>query len=345
MEIRTMHAHPALRILTDDDLLARLDILVREERDSLAEVVEHLMEVERRELALDRGYASLYEYCVKALGYSQAAAFLRIRAARAAAEFPEIIDRLRSGRVHLDAIARLYPHLTCDNSARLLDRVEGASKQDVLALVAALQTVPPPVKDLIVPVPATPKPVGTAPGDPKRSSDGGAAVPPTAAEPEVIPPPLHRFHFTGDGELLSLVARLRQLLRHKHPEGRLEDIFKEAARTLLEDMERELRPAKIPAKRSLTRTVPAARSNGSRYVPRTVKRAVWKRDGGRCAYVAPDGRRCESRGALEYDHIVPWADGGRSDTADNIRLLCRAHNQRLGRKRFGGAPTGAWRLG
>lgn len=148
----------------------------------------------------------------------------------------------------------------------------------------------------------------------------------------VIPPPNHRFHFTGDGELLGMVERLRSLLRHKFPDGRLENIFKEAAKTLLEKIERDRNP--LPGSSRSPRP-PGPAKPGSRFVPRSIKRQVWARDGGQCAYTAADGRRCESRDALEYDHIIPWADGGRSDTADNIRLLCRAHNQRLGRRRFG----------
>ncbi|MFA5138202.1 MAG: HNH endonuclease signature motif containing protein [Elusimicrobiota bacterium] len=341
----------ALRSLSDESLLARLDELVRQERESSADIVEHLMEIERRETALDLGYSSLFEYCVKKLGYSEASAFLRIRAARACARFPDILARLRSGSIHLDAIARLYPHLTSNNSKKLLDRAAGATKRDVMALVATLQTEPVPMKDLIVAVP----PPGPGPAmsegprlaasegpQPTASSDARAAASPTepAHAPEIIPPPLHRFHFTGDDELFSMITRLRGLLKHKHPGGRLEDIFKEAARILLEVMERKLQPGKAQTRRSRAGTAPEGRRNGSRSVPRAVKRAVWARDGGRCAYVAPDGRRCESRDALEYDHIVPWADGGRSDTADNIRLLCRAHNQRLGRRRFGPRTRG-----
>ncbi|MFA6003163.1 MAG: HNH endonuclease signature motif containing protein [Elusimicrobiota bacterium] len=317
-----MYTPLTLRAMNDDALLARIDELVRQEREDSAAIVEHLLEADRREVALDRGYASLFEYCVKKLGYSEASAFLRIRAARACARFPEILVRLRSGSVHLDNIARLHPHLTYDNSTDLLDRAAGASKQDVMALVAALQTQPAPDQDLIITVPA-----------PIPRSAAGPEAPPASAAPQVIPPPLHRFHFTGDDELLSMVARLRGLLKHKHPEGRLEDIFKEAARTLLKAMELKLHPAVV--RRSQAGTVPKASRKGSRIVPRKIKREVWTRDDGRCAYVAPDGRRCESREALEYDHIIPWADGGRSDTSDNIRLLCRAHNQRLSRRRFG----------
>ena len=109
------------------------------------------MEDERRELAIDLAYPSLFVYCVKKLGYSEAAAFSRIRAARAATSFPDVLTRLRSGSLHLDAVVRLYPYLDRDNSRELLDRASGASKREVLSLVAQLQTEPGAQRDVIVP--------------------------------------------------------------------------------------------------------------------------------------------------------------------------------------------------
>jgi hypothetical protein len=63
-----------------------------------------------------------------------------------------------------------------------------------------------------------------------------------------------------------------------------------------------------------------------RYVPREVRRQAVARDGERCSFVAEDGRRCEETGFLELDHRRPVARGG-AGTADNVRVLCRAHNQ------------------
>ena len=66
----------------------------------------------------------------------------------------------------------------------------------------------------------------------------------------------------------------------------------------------------------------------------TIKAPVWERDGGRCVFQTPEGRRCLERGRLEFDHVIPWALGG-SNHAGNVRLLCRAHNQLAGREIFG----------
>jgi 5-methylcytosine-specific restriction endonuclease McrA len=59
-------------------------------------------------------------------------------------------------------------------------------------------------------------------------------------------------------------------------------------------------------------------------VPAAVKRAVWSRDEGRCAFVGAHGR-CSETGFLEYHHVVPFAGGGATDPT-NLELRCRAHN-------------------
>ena len=61
---------------------------------------------------------------------------------------------------------------------------------------------------------------------------------------------------------------------------------------------------------------------------------VWARDGGRCAFVADDGRRCEALDFLEFHHVVPYARGGPS-TADNLELRCRAHNSYEAARQWG----------
>lgn len=62
----------------------------------------------------------------------------------------------------------------------------------------------------------------------------------------------------------------------------------------------------------------------SRHIPAAVRRAVWQRDGGCCAFVGTHGR-CTERGFLEFHHVVPYADGGES-VVENVEVRCRAHN-------------------
>jgi 5-methylcytosine-specific restriction endonuclease McrA len=60
-------------------------------------------------------------------------------------------------------------------------------------------------------------------------------------------------------------------------------------------------------------------AGGRTAVPVAVRRAVWVRDGGACA-------RCGSRERLEFDHIIPFSQGG-GMTERNLELLCETCNR------------------
>jgi hypothetical protein len=60
-------------------------------------------------------------------------------------------------------------------------------------------------------------------------------------------------------------------------------------------------------------------SERRRIIPTQVKLQVWQRDGGKCV-------KCGAADELHFDHVVPFAKGGTSLTADNVQLLCARHN-------------------
>src|SRR5262249_37886339 len=81
-------------------------------------------------------------------------------------------------------------------------------------------------------------------------------------------------------------------------------------------------------------TVPAdPPADGSR-IPAAVRREVYDREGGSCAYVGEGDRRCGSTLRLEYQHMGPVARGGPATPA-NVTLYCRAHNLLQAQKDFG----------
>lgn len=130
--------------LDDDDLLDRLRTLVRQEREDTAEVVAHLAEVERRDLACARGYSSLFEYCVKVLGYSESSAYHRIRAARAVKKKPHLLALLRAGELHLEALILLHPHLDNSQSDELVQKACGKTKREIETFLAPISPCPAP---------------------------------------------------------------------------------------------------------------------------------------------------------------------------------------------------------
>jgi hypothetical protein len=137
---------------------------------------------------------------------------------------------------------------------------------------------------------------------------------------------------TVSRETHDRLRRVQDLLRHQVPDGDPAVIFERALALLLQELERRTL--------AQTRYPRAARvaTPGTRHVPSAIKREVWQRDDGRCAFVGRSGR-CAERGFLEFHHVVPFADRGPT-TAANLQLRCRAHNLYEAEERFGAFLVG-----
>ncbi len=92
--------------LSDRELLRQTGTLVRHERHLQGAVIDHLSEIEARRLYLQRGCSSLFDYAVRELGYSDAAAGRRIGAVRLCADQPGARERLRDGSLTLSSSGR-----------------------------------------------------------------------------------------------------------------------------------------------------------------------------------------------------------------------------------------------
>lgn len=340
--------------ITDRQLIQELKGLLANEHKTLAAFLAHLAEVDRRRLHEELGFSSLFRYCVAELHLSEDAVYKRIRVARAARNFPIIMDLIAEGRIHLTAVTLLAPLLTEENHQELLEKACCKTKVEVERLCAAYSPKP----DVADSVRKLPSQITTDCG---TSSDLGATDlgtlfnhrqddPETSSEPDAAPElvttttparrdclaPLseERFkvQFTGSAELLEKIERVKQVLRHKFPKCRLEDVFDAALEALLDKKDPARRIARSEKRKA--RDCDRARKE-TRSIPQVIRNTVWKRDQGQCQYVSPEGVQCCEAGGLEYDHITPWALEGSSNDPDNIRLLCLTHNKMAARKVFG----------
>ncbi len=87
--------------LPDSRLLKQTKNLVIKEKKLTAHIIEHLQEVEARKLYSDLEYGSLFQYCVRELGYSEDAAYRRINAMRVARKVPIVKEKIQSGELSL----------------------------------------------------------------------------------------------------------------------------------------------------------------------------------------------------------------------------------------------------
>ena len=324
--------------LSDDALLARVTSLVACERQATADLIASLAELDTRRLYLGAGCSSLFTYCTHVLHLSEHAAYGRIEAARLARRRPEVLGRLADGSLTLTAICLLGPVLTDENASELLDAARHKTKRDIELLVARVRPLPAiasTVRKLPQPQLVTSVVPAATPPDPGPVSAETAAKPSRAIAPvclrpaEVRPlaPESYRVQFTLSAAGCQRLRRAQDLLRHSIPNGDVAAVMERALALLVEDLEKK--------KLSATERPRGARpvKRGSRRIPAGVRREVWQRDGGQCAFVGTNGR-CTERGFLELHHVVPFAEGGDASVS-NVQLRCRAHNQHEAERWFG----------
>lgn len=328
----------SLSHLSDAELVARVKSLAARERDATAQLVAHLAELDTRDVHLRAGYGSLFGYCLDALALSEQEAYNRIAAARAARRFPVILELLAEGSVNLTTLRLLAPHLTPDNYRGVLESARGKRKSEVEEIVVRLlplPDVPPSIRKLPGPKAASAPPPLDAPA-PVAPALPALPLPPPVRPAGVMPlaPDRYKVQLTIGGDTLEKLRLAKDMLRHAIPSGDDAAILDRALTALLADLARK-KFAAASQPRPSCGTAP-----GSRHIPAEVKRAVWLRDVGRCAFVGTNDRRCTERGFLEFHHVRPFAAGGEA-TVENIQLRCRRHNDYEARVYFGqGDPSG-----
>jgi 5-methylcytosine-specific restriction endonuclease McrA len=131
-----MSQRHSIRLLSDATLLNRLDKLAVKEQAATLEVLLHLGEMERRQLFLEQGHSSLFNYCTGRLGYSESAAIRRVRAARCMGKFPEIRSLLAEREVTVSTVSMIAGILDKQNKSTILREIRGRSQSQVGVIVA-----------------------------------------------------------------------------------------------------------------------------------------------------------------------------------------------------------------
>lgn len=302
--------------LSNADLELNLKNKVREEIKITTEILYLLAEVESRRL-YSKSHPSLFEYCVNVLKYSAAAAQRRIDSMRAMKVIPELEQNIMNGELNLSSIsqaqsffrqeAKMGKVYSLPEKKEVLEKLKNKSSREC-------------VRELISISPQS------VPQEKRRE------LTPEKTELKVV---LNK-------DLVQKLDKIKDLMSHKNPNMTDQELIEIMADALLEkidpfekakrlDLRRQKSASKNDSKHEgeeFVRSLPTSEVK-SRYIPAAMKTEVYLRDHGKCAHL-----NCDSTKFLEYDHIEPIALGGET-TAKNLRLLCRAHNQRAAIDRFG----------
>ena len=356
--------------ISNQDLTFKLRSLIAKEREVTLQILELIIEAERRRVFSEAGRSSLFEWLTKDLGYSEGAAQRRIESARLLRAVPEVAIKIESGSLSLTNLAKIGSTLRRVKSSKtkreqkaafdssdfsktateLMGLVEGKSSRQAEAVLAER-------------FPEIPKP------DLIRNLDSEnfqAQITFTRAQKEKLERvrEIASHHGASFADLIEIATdeflrRRDPLVREVKPRdsknrGRVRDLSRDCS----SDRDREKVTAGAGGEKRNALASPRAATRVSErqpYSPKSsskfsrtklapsIRNLVYRRAGASCEFRDFEkNRRCSARVGLEIDHIKPVSLGGGNEI-ENLRVLCREHNQLEAARWFGAEKLQTYR--
>lgn len=296
-----------LKTLSNAELMNRLGKLVQTERKITHLILECISEIDLRKIYLERAYPSLFEYLVKAFGYSPSAAVRRIESARLLREVPEIAIKIEEGSLNLSQLSQVQQAVRITQKQEsckvltaekrlLLKKIENTTQNQTELILA---------KELNLPM--------------------------MTGEKETI----HQnesvtLKVTFSKEQILILEKASDLMTHVLPNYNWAQVITALAQKEIQRRTQIKRPSKARKSnqtgelKNIAQEMnqPAARQA----IPPNLRKTIFVQDQC-CQFKDPlTNKICGSPRFLEIDHIRPiWAGGDNS--ADNLRILCSQHNK------------------
>jgi len=284
-----------------DIVVKKLETLAKVERRISVKILRHLMEVEKRRIHLDMGYASLFVFLTKHLKYSDGSAYRRIEAMKILRDVPDLGQRITVGAIsvtvaaEISRIVKIKKIKDVEAKRNLVEQFSWKNKREVekeVARIAPREAKPEKIREI----------------NSEESS----------------------LELTINKELREKLERLKALLSHKNPSLKMSGVLEIISDMALKQLEKRTSPKSEVASKKVTSPEIARASNNkkrSRYIPAETKRIIFQRANHQCEFTTPNNKRCESKHFLEVDHKHSYSQGGGNEI-QNLQLLCRQHNQR-----------------
>lgn len=332
--------------LSNHDLVQSLGALFDHERRTTHFILLHLKEIQTRKLYADMGFPDLFTMLVRFFKQSESAANQRLQALRLMNDVPEIKERLVAGELNLSTLAMAQRQIRREEKVTGV-KVAAAKKAEIVKRISS-KTMAEAEKELLSLLPESSKTLATherristsetrlsltIPDRVKEKMEElknrWAAVNPEMDHLELIERALDIALAKTDKKKHSATASVAQDSKviSKKSGAKLPSVSSNAGL--------EVKWPEPPAetRKDLPEKTPT--SNRKTYYSRATDQILWSRADSRCEYIdTASERRCLSKFGLERDHIIPLAKGGTNDI-QNLRLLCRTHNQLMARRHFG----------
>lgn len=316
---------------TDDHLIQVTLNTVQKEREITSLVIKYLDEIDQRKLYLERGFSSLFDFCIKKLGYSESAAqrrissmrFIRDLGSRESSTVKDIEGKIKSGKITLSHLTLAQKAIRFNESQSktrtkqsekltLLQKIEGCTYRESEKRIAEFTGASIPTREVVT-----------------LGKEGNI-----------------RLSLNIDQETLELIQEFKELYAHQNPTGDTAKALKLALKISIEKKNPlkkkstlpqksiKLKTSKLKTNSALVKPLEITVGAGIKkpypknrvYIHRSSVRFIWKRSHGSCEWLdLKSKKRCGSKYMLEVDHIKPVSRGGTYEIS-NLQLLCRNHN-------------------
>jgi hypothetical protein len=309
--------------MTNYELAEKLEGLIRQERKITNEILSLINVALERRSYLELGYSSMFDWLVKGFGYSNAAAYRRIESARLLKAVPEASRKLEDGQVNLTTLSKAQSiiknqekttgkKISSEFKAEVIEKIEYKSTEQAEQVLFSLFPE--------------------------------AAAQERKEHRRVVDADTNRVSVNLPQVALNDMARAKEILSHKFPNGSDGEILAYALKFLIKHIDNADQPA-------MTQTASAAEAKcvmdhegGKRISKAAARRIIFQKYRGQCCFKDPrSGKICGNRYQVQVDHILPKALGG-SDDPSNLRLLCRQHNLMMAEKILGRRFMDRYRL-
>ncbi len=288
--------------LSHNDLIANFSDLVQKERQMTAQVLACIAEIDRRQLYLENGYSSLFDFLVRNYGYSPGAAMRRVDGARLLRELPDVKEKIERGTLTLSQANQIQRAaremkkteraLSTEEKQELILQVEHASKKETEKIIAERLNL------TVMPIE-------------KETLHRDASV---------------RLTMTFSVEQIEMLEQVRNMVSHSVNSQSWSELCVYLAKKEL-------------ARRTNTRSTNTSSTNIATPLNTNVAATVKKRralparvrkmllnPAARCQYKNHKGEQCHSSRYLQIDHIQSISRGGSNDI-ENLQVLCGTHNR------------------
>ncbi len=291
---------------------------VKSLRKNEAEILDLIAQADQtKDFLMLVQYPSLFSYCVKEIGLTEAETCNFLALYKKSKEIPALTEAIQSGEVSVSKLRHICPVITAENQNHWIEKAKTETNKNLIDEVA--KTSPYTKRKTVL------KPAGE--GMKRLALD---------ITPELMEHLLRLQEVLKASDLAQVIeVAVLETLERKDPvkkADRAEERAKKKEASKKVEVETGAESVRKPKQEDSKDSSVAKQTRKA--LPKHLVHAINRRDRGQCCYYGVRNSRCDSKYRVEIHHIEPVSRGGK-DEYENLVTLCHDHHKLIHETFFG----------